>query len=136
MTTFDEVRTYLRERYKLVTDDTRLVELTWRIHGGSAPVLQHEVVEAVTAFGVPHVLIAAQVTSTNAMSAHDAVTHNAKLAVGSLVLVGDAYWMRAVLPIEGTTRAVLDRALEFVAHEAARLRTRSVSEIVPAPYVD
>ena len=136
MTTFDDVRAYMRERFKLAVDDARRVELGWRIHGGAAPVLQREIVEPVTAFGVPHVLIAADVVASNVMSPVEAVMHNARLAVGSLALHGDVYWVRAVLAIDGTSSAVLDRALEFVAHEAARLRTQHAPQIAPAPYVD
>lgn len=135
MLTFDDVRAYLRERFKLGVDEPRRIELGWRIHGGAAPVLQREIVEPVTAFGVPHILIAAEVMAANALSPVEAVAHNARLAVGSLALVGDMYWMRAVLAIDGTSTAVLDRALELVAHEAARLRAMRMAVIVPAPYV-
>lgn len=136
MTGWDEVRGYLRGKYEVALEEPQRLGLVWKLSRATPAIDQLETVELVHAFGAPHVLVASDVAREDALSPLDAMMHNAKLAIGALALVGHRYQLRAVLPIAGVAPSVLDRALEFVAHEAARLRTRCVQPPVPAPYYD
>jgi hypothetical protein len=119
--TWDETKAYIRGKYKFVVDESWL-GLHWRLAGPSEPVLQRQRVEQVQAFGEPHLLVSCDVVLVDQLAPEAALRHNMTLAVGFLGLVENGYHLRAVLALEALTWGVLDRTLEFTAHEAARLR--------------
>lgn len=131
---WEALRTHLRDKFHIAVDEPNRLGLVWTFPNAEGP--QRQYIETVTAFGAPHVLITANVATTHVMKAYDALLHNTQLAIGALCIQDGFYILRVVLPIEGIDRAVIDRSLEFVAHEAARLRTKATPKAAPAPYYE
>lgn len=134
--TWDELITHVRGRWKVAIDSKDRLGLLWII--GEPPEVeeQREMVELIHGAGVPYVRITADVAREDALSSLDAVRHNTTLAVGALALDRSTYVLRAVLPLDVLSTQALDRSLELVAHEAARIRHDAKRAIVPLPYVD
>lgn len=128
------VRDHVRAKFHIAVDEPVRLGLVWTFPQATGP--QRQYIESVTAFGIPHVMIRANVATTNVMKAYDALLLNTQLAIGALCIQDGFYVIRAVLPIEGVELAVIDRSLEFVAHEAARLRTKATPKPAPAPYYE
>jgi hypothetical protein len=132
MPTWEETQNHIRSKFKLVVDEARWMGLSWRIPAEPEPVLQRERVELVQAFGLPHLLILCDVFPEDQMSPTDALAHNMTLAIGSLALTEKVYVLRHVLALDGLGWPELERSLEYVAHEAGRLRYRA-SKPAPVP---
>ncbi len=117
------VRAHVATRFSVAASSEDALQLRWNISRADGTVVeQAERLSAARAFGVPHVLIVCPVVAEAALPATDALRHNATLAIGALALTPDGYVMRASLPLDGLAFPALDRALELVAHEAARIR--------------
>jgi hypothetical protein len=119
MPTWDETLEHLRERFKIAVEEASWVGLVWRFGGDF---VQGQRVELAQAFGQPHLLILSDVLSADLIPPKKALQHNMTLAVGALAIAQGTYVLRHVMPLENLTWAVLDAAMEYVAHEAARLR--------------
>jgi hypothetical protein len=120
--TWDELVAHVREQWKVAIDSRGRLGLLWTIGEGATAEEQREMVELVHSNGVSYVRITADVAPEDSMSALDAVRVNLTLALGALALDRHSYVLRAVLPLDALTTAALDRSLELVAHEAARIR--------------
>lgn len=131
---WDAVREHVRGKFHIAVDEPGRLGLVWTFAQMDGRQRQH--LEPITAFGIPHVLITANVATTQILRAYDALLHNAQLAIGALCVQDGFYLLRVVLPIDGVDLAVIDRSLEFVAHEAARLRTKATPKAAPAPYYE
>ncbi|MFN0253210.1 MAG: hypothetical protein ACKV2T_40425 [Kofleriaceae bacterium] len=120
--TWDELLAHVREQWKVAIDARDRLGLLWTIGEGASAEEQREMVELVHRGGVSYVRITADVSPEDSMSALEAVRANSTLALGALALDRHSYVLRAVLPLDALTTTVLDRSLELVANEAARIR--------------
>jgi hypothetical protein len=134
--TWIELVAHVRERWKLAIDAQDRLGLLWSIGEGPNVEEQRELVELIHGGGVPYVRITADVTREEKLSPLDAVRHNTTLAVGALALDRQTYVLRAVIPLDVLSTQALDRSLELVAHEAARIRHQMKRAILPIPYAD
>jgi hypothetical protein len=122
MVSFEQLRVYLRARYGLVVDRADVVGMVWQFTDGDTPVYQHLKIFAVQAFGAPWLVFRAEVCPADLVSAQQAMAHNCTLAVGALAFDGDVCIVRRACPLHTMTGADLEQTVEFVAHEAARMR--------------
>jgi hypothetical protein len=120
MTDWTTIRAHMRTKFSLELDSTEGVSLTWNLESGA--VQQKQWLHPVQAFGLPHLLVICAVCDERQLPARDAIRHNNSLAAGSLALGPHGYVMRAVIPMDALSFAALDRMLEMMAHEAARIR--------------
>lgn len=120
--TWDELVTHVREQWKVAIDSRDRLGLLWTIGAGADAEEQREMVELVHGGGVAYVRITADVAGEDDLSSLEAVRVNMTLALGALALDRHNYVLRAVLPLDALTTHALDRSLELVAHEAARIR--------------
>ncbi|MGE0396394.1 MAG: hypothetical protein AB7T06_06720 [Kofleriaceae bacterium] len=123
--TWDELITHVRGRWKVAIDAPDRLGLLFRIGEPPEADEQREMVELIHGAGVPYVRITADVAREETLSPLDAVRHNMTLAVGALALDRERYVLRAVLPLDVLSLQALDRSLELLAHEAARIRRAS-----------
>lgn len=120
MPTWSQVRAHLRTRFQLRRDDDTELELAWAFP--DAVEAQRQIVTAKRALDRPALVIRCE-TALAAFTEREALAHNATLAVGAIAFVEDGYVVRHVVFLdELATFAALERDLELVAHEAARLR--------------
>jgi hypothetical protein len=122
MPTWEETKQHLREKFHLAAVEEDWVGLVWSFPGGAEPVRQRQRVERATAFGEPHVLVLADVLPADRVDAAQALAHNMTVACGGLAIAEGTLVVRLVLPLQDLSFAFLDRSLEYLAHEAARLR--------------
>jgi hypothetical protein len=134
VTQWETIREHVRGKFHVAVDEPGRLGLLWTFPNAEGA--QREYIEPVTAFGLAHVVIRANVATTNVMKAYDALVHNTQLAIGALCIEEGFLVLRVVLPIEGVDLSVIDRSLEFLAHEAARLRTKASPKAEPAPYYE
>jgi hypothetical protein len=134
MSGWRQVSDHVRGKFQIAIDEPNRLGLVWTFPNAEGP--QRQYIEPIAAFGLPHVLITANVATTQVMRAYDALLHNTQLAIGALCIQDGFYILRVVLPIDDMDLAVIDRSLEFVAHEAARLRTKATPKAAPAPYYE
>jgi hypothetical protein len=132
MATWDETKAHLRARFKLFRDEAELVMLSWTFEGD--PVVQGQSIELRPAFGEPHAVILCDVVARAQMDPAEALAHNMTLAIGALAHDGDRLVLRHVEPLADLPFPRLDRAVELLAHEAARLR-RKLTQVYPG-YVE
>lgn len=132
--TWDELMDHVRGKWRVAIDSRDRLGLLWTFNptpdpdDDAAPDAeeQREMVELVHGAGTPYVRISAEVGAEESLSSLDAVRHNMTIAVGALALDRKTYVLRAVLPLDVLSTQALDRSLELVAREAARIR-RSTS---------
>jgi hypothetical protein len=79
-------------------------------------------------------MILCDVVGIEQLDPKEALAHNHTLAAGALALVDERVVMRLVTPLEELRFERLDRWLELLAHEAARLR-RKKQQVYPG-YVE
>ena len=132
MPTWDETKAHLRERFKLLREEPTWIAMGWTFEGDQR--VQEEKIELRQALGEPYALISCDVIGLDQLDPREALAHNNTLAIGALALVEDRVVMRHVLPLEDLAFARLDKALELLAHEAARLR-RKKQQVYPG-YVE
>jgi hypothetical protein len=132
MPTWDETKDHLRTRFKLLREEPTWIHMGWTFEGEER--VQEERVELRQAVGEPHVLVVCDVVGVEQMDAREALAHNMTLAAGALALVDDRVVLRLVHPLEDLRFERLDRWLELLAHEAARLR-RKKQQVYPG-YVE
>lgn len=131
---WDALRTHLCTKFHIAVREDRRLALLWRFTSEGQP--QRQWVEAVDAYGQPHVVISCNVGSAASMTCYDALVHNARLAIGALCFHEGHLVLRVVLPLEGVDIAVIETSLELVAREATRLRTKETPTAAPAPYYE
>lgn len=132
MATWDETKAHLRERFKLLREEETYMLMSWTFEGD--PLVQQERIELRPALGEPHALIVCDIGERSLMDAGEALAHNMTLAIGALAHEGERLVLRHVTPLGGLDFARLDRAVELLAHEAARLR-RKHTQVYPG-YVE
>jgi hypothetical protein len=132
MPTWDETKEHLRQRFKLLREEPTWLLMGWTFEG--EPRVQEERIELRQAVGEPHLLIVCDVVGGDQMEAREALEHNMTLAAGALALVEGRIVLRHVHPLEDVRFERLDRWLELLAHEAARLR-RQKQQVYPG-YVE
>jgi hypothetical protein len=125
MPTWDETKQHLRERFKIAVEEPSWLGLTWVFHQGAEQELQRQRIELVQALGQPHLLVLCDVVPEDALPPREVLRHSSTLAIGALASLQGLYVMRHVMPLSNLTWDVLDTSLEFIAHEAARLRFES-----------
>jgi hypothetical protein len=125
MSTWEETKQHLRERFKIAVEEASWIGLTWVFHEGADQEFQRQRIELVQALGQTHLLIMSDVVAEEALQPRDLLRHNSTLAIGALATFEGLYVMRHVIPMANLTWDILDTALEFMAHEAARLRRQS-----------
>lgn len=131
---WDAIRDHIRRNYHVAVDGPGSLGLLWTFPNAEG--VQRQRVEAVVAFGAPHVVITSNVGSAATMTCYDALIHNGTLAIGALCFLDGHLVLRMILPLEGVDISVIDRSLQLVAHEAARLRSKETPKAAPAPYYE
>ena len=131
---WDALRTHLCTKFHIAVREENRLGLLWRFANIEGP--QRQWVETVEAFGAPHVVISCNVGTAASMTCYDALLHNAQLAVGALCFHEGHLVLRVVLPLEGVDTQVIEKSLELLAQEAARLRTKETPKAQPAPYYE
>lgn len=134
MNGWERVREHVRGKFHVAVDEPERLGLLWTFPETADK--QRQYIEPVSAFGIPHVLITANVATPQILRAYDALLHNTQLAIGALCIHDGFYLLKVVLPIDGVDLAVIDRSLECIAHEASRLRTKATPKPAPAPYYE
>jgi hypothetical protein len=134
--TWDQLIEHVRGTWRVAIDSRDKLGLLWSVtpdpDGDVPDDEQRETVELVHGAGEPYVRITAEVGREDTLSALDAVRHNMTITVGALALDRTTYVLRAVLPLDVLSTHVLDRSLELVAREAARIRRASKRRITEA----
>lgn len=74
--------------------------------------------------GEPWIVFIADVCPANAINPHRALVHNGTLAVGSIYIDENYYFVRHTTPCSTLTEAQLATFIDLLAHEATRLRAR------------
>lgn len=131
---WEEVRDHVRQTFQVAIDEPARLGLVWRFANAEGP--QRQYLVPAMAFGIPHVVITANVTTPHVMTAYDALLYNHQLAIGALCIDEGVFVLRVVLPLVGVDMSVIDRSLELLAHEAARLRTKATPKPALAPYYE
>lgn len=124
MPTWEQTKQHLRETFTIAVDEPEWIGLGWKFKsaGGSEDVLQRQRVELAQAFGTPHLIVLCDIIDVSRVPEQVVLRHNMTLAIGAVAISESIYVLRAVLRLEGLSFDVLDETLEYVAHEAARLR--------------
>ena len=122
MPTWIDVQTYLRGKYKIAAEDERYLELFWDLGTPEQPLLQRTRVILRRAFDEPWLTIVGDVCAEAALEPREALRYNPKLSLGALALDGDGYVVRHAARLATLTWDDLDRALEYLALEASRVR--------------
>lgn len=118
MATWREVWLHLRSRYQLVVEQPTWLGMEWTFTWQNLVVTQRVKVEHAGDW----VIVLAAVGKAVEVDAPGALRFNAKLMIGALALSDEMCYLRAALPLDGLSLAHLDRTIEVVAREAARLR--------------
>ena len=103
---WESVRDHVRGKYHIAVDEPARLGLLWTFPNADG--VQRQYIQPVTAFGLPHVMITANVATTQILKAYDALLHNTQLAIGALCIEEGFYILKVVLPIEGVDLAVID----------------------------
>lgn len=123
---WNELRDIVCAKRTVLSDDGERLMLVHRYVTDDSSTVQNQRVEVsrdrVT--GEPWVLLLADVCPVHEISAHRALLHNGTLAVGSIYIDEDFYFLRHAMPLETLTEHHLTLAIELLGHEATRLRAR------------
>ncbi|MFN0246636.1 MAG: hypothetical protein ACKV2T_06990 [Kofleriaceae bacterium] len=124
MATWEQTKSHLREKFLLAVDEPAWIGLGWKFKAknGVDDVVQRQRIELAQAFGQPHVIVMSDIVPVEKVPERVVLVHNMTLAIGAIAISEGVYVLRAVLPLDGVSFEHLDRVLEYVAHEAARLR--------------
>ena len=122
MSTWDEVREYVRGKYPLARDEPQWLGMDWSFDANGLLVTQKLKIELVTAFEEPWLLIRAAVCEEAYIEPLGALRYNAFVAIGALAVENGYCFLRATRPLQGLSMPELDQTVDFVAREAARLR--------------
>lgn len=122
MPTFDELREYVRSKYKVAMDEPGWLGLAFSFKLDGTDVGQRERIEPVTALGRPAVLLWSDIISSDKVPHKLALQRNMSFELGGVAISGDLYVFRLVLPLDDLSWSTLDSAMVYVAREAARLR--------------
>jgi len=132
--TWDALRAHLCTKFDIAVHEADRLGLLWRFPNTDG--VQRQWVETLTAFEQPHIVISCNAGTAASMTCYDALIHNAQLAIGALCFHEGHLVLRVVLPLDGVDIAVIERSLELIAHEAARLRVKETPKAAPAPYYE
>lgn len=127
MPSWEETKNYLEAHFQVAVSDATWLGLTWRFPDGEKQEFQRQRVQPVRALGQPYLLILCDVTPEAALSPRELLGHCASMAIGGLCIIEGLYVVRHVMPLANLTWDLLATALEYTAHEAARLRVQSRS---------
>lgn len=127
MVTWDGLRQHLRWTHVLSAEEDEALELEWRFEEDDAQHVQTERLELVEGDSELYVVITAPVGDAAALDARAALEHNATLVAGALALVDGVMSVREVLSLAESSARHIERMMELVAHEAARLRLVAVA---------
>jgi len=124
MATWSETRAHLKKTFTIAAEDAEWIGLGWKFKSvrTTEDVLQRQRIELAQALGEPQLLITCDIIEVHRVPMRVALEHNATLAVGAIAISNDWYVMKHVMPLENLDFAQLNRTLEFLAHESARLR--------------
>jgi hypothetical protein len=122
MVSWDEVRAHLRAKYDLLVDEAAWAGMEWTFRHDDVVVRQRLKVERAAALGCDWALVIAAVCHADKIAPLSARSGSARLAIGSLAVDRDRCYLRAALPLDTLSLSDLDRAIEVVARESARLR--------------
>jgi hypothetical protein len=125
MATWEEICTHLRTSYSLVVVESGWLGMEWTFTHQGAVLRQRVKIERSTSYASDWVLVMAAVCRSDALDAAGALRFNARLAIGSLAIEGATCYLRAALPADTLVVRDLDRTIELVARETARLRVPS-----------
>lgn len=128
MLPWNEVRTYIRQRYKPTLEGETWMNLRCEFPNAG---FQMIIVTLRERAGVQALEVAAPVGDTVRIAAADALTYNYTTHMGALVLRGDSVQLRHVVPLKDATTAIIDEVLTYMAAEATRLRMRTAAAPVP-----
>ena len=118
MTDWTALCEHIRQRHPTVRLEPHWLGVELAVEGSGVRVK----LERVTAFEEPWLLVLAAIGSDRHVDATAALRYNALTAVGALVIENERCYLRAALPLAEATLAALDRTIDFIAREAARLR--------------
>ncbi len=119
MATWDDVQAWLRARFRIVRDEPTWCG--WSVEIGGAP--QPLLVKVTEGQGPLQLILAGRVCDRRAIDPVEALRYNSVADAGSLVLEGETYLLRVLLPLAVATLAQLAQSLDALAVESARLRT-------------
>lgn len=122
MPTWDDARSYLRTKYKLMKDEPTWVGLGFGFKIGDREVLQRISVESATIEKLPALVIWGDVVEATLVPHEKALARNMGFAIGGLAIHKGLYVLRASLPLDGLDWSTLDTVLVYLAREAGRLR--------------
>jgi hypothetical protein len=122
--TWTETKAWLAKTFTLAVDEAEWVGLAFKFSrpNGGEDILQKQRVEIAQAFGQPHLLIWSDIIEADRVPPRVALAHNMSLAIGGVAIHENLLVLRTVLPLENVDFAYLEKAMRYVAHEAARLR--------------
>src|SRR5262245_42904214 len=121
MPAWEEVRAHLRSRYQLVVDDAEWVGMVWAFTYRDLTIEQRLKVERVATEAGDWLVVRAAVCPANKIDPLDALRFSARLAIGGLIVAGEMCYLRTTFPMKTVTYEDLDRAIEYIARETARL---------------
>lgn len=119
---WDLVRDHLHARYRIASDEKDCLGIDFSIVDEKGALEQRVKVEHGAAFGAGWIAVLAAIAPANRINAAAALEINARLAVGAIAVLGDQAYARAAMAMESLDFAGLERAIEAMAREAARLR--------------
>ncbi|MBL9005986.1 MAG: hypothetical protein JNJ46_17160 [Myxococcales bacterium] len=127
MPTWEQTQKYIQDHFQVAVCEPTWLGLTWRFPDGEQREFQRQRIQLVQALGQPYLLILCDIAPEAALPPRDVLRHSASMAIGGLSLAEGLYVVRHVMPLSNLTWDVLATALEYTAHEAARLRVQSRS---------
>jgi hypothetical protein len=122
MPTWDDVRAHVRSRYRLVKDEPDWLGMVWTFVHERKKFQQRVKVERIAVNGADWVLVLAAICKADKIDAAGALRFNARLAVGSIGIERNMCYLRGSLPVDTLVLRDLDRLIEVVARETARMR--------------
>jgi len=117
-----DVRAHLSSHYRIASRDDAAVVIVWSFPNGDIEVRQAVEIRLAAAGREPWVEVSAVIAPLSAVDARRALAHSATIFGAAVATVGGAAVIRATFRLASLDLADLDRAVEAVPHEAARLR--------------
>src|SRR5215470_17265066 len=115
MATGDDIRRHLHASGRVVHEATTWLGLVIRLGERAFQKVRVDL-------DASRIIVRADVCGAGALAAEDALCRNAELDAGALALANGIYVLRHVLPLRHVALADVDRVVDAVAVEAARLR--------------
>jgi len=120
--TWDEARTFLREKFALAKDTPEIVALAWRISAQGQEFLQWVRISPASVHGESWLAVLADICPQTHLPTAAAFDYLNQTPFGGLMLWNGTYFFRHTLALEWLVLPALEHTIRLVAHEAVRLR--------------